>query len=722
MTGVESNQADTRANLQNTVNALTVFWDARSSATGNFQGYNNASAPSNLDNVKPQVINYYDDYNIPDLPYSYASSYSNRTKGLLTATKVKVLGSTNDFLWTVNYYDDEGQVVKTYRQHYLSGSVNAANYDEISYTYNFSGELTASTRDHCTTGVSTTITNRYEYDHMGRQLATMQEINGQGEVVLSKLDYNEIGQLKTKNQGSLAGSPFLQSTNFGYNERGWMTTSMSGLFNLRLSYQENSSGQYNGNISKQAWGSGTNFSTGVYSYTYDKLNRLLSAVSTGIVMSETITYDVMGNINTLKRDAGTANKYYYNGNQLSYAANITDVYEYDENGNASKDGRKGYNIQYNQLNLPSVVSNGINLSFVYDASGRKLQEISAAGTVNYVDGIQYKPNGTIDFIQTAEGVARSNAGGGYSYEYNLADHLGNSRITYYKNPSSNQVEVIQRDNYYAFGLRKIALEGNNKYLYNGKELQSELGQYDYGARFYDPVIGRWNVVDPITDLRPNISPYTYCVNNPILYIDKFGLDSLNAIHYLKEVVIRGYKTLATISPLFPKLDNSLKMFTDWTEQKKDKYPAGNFTDLAYNATRRNAQASVVKGDLLNRVKKDPAFLAWRKQIIAQYKLNPLINKRRQPLKLGGDKFFSMEGDIELRLSIRGAWVNANFVESNGATIINYGIDDTFDIRQQGGRGLIYNGINGVLEPIWVDVFHGNENMNVEVRWNEKITK
>jgi hypothetical protein len=72
-------------------------------------------------------------------------------------------------------------------------------------------------------------------------------------------------------------------------------------------------------------------------------------------------------------------------------------------------------------------------------------------------------NGTIDFIQTGEGVARSNAGGSYSYEYCLADHLGNNRITYYKNPSNNQAEVLQRDNYYAIGLRKVALAGNNKY-------------------------------------------------------------------------------------------------------------------------------------------------------------------------------------------------------------------------------------------------------------------
>jgi RHS repeat-associated protein len=172
--------------------------------------------------------------------------------------------------------------------------------------------------------------------------------------------------------------------------------------------------------------------------------------------------------------------------------------------------------------LPSVVSNGINLSFVYDATGRKLRETSAAGTVNYVDGIQYKPNGTIDFIQTGEGVARSNAGTSYSYEYNLADHLGNNRVTYYKNPSNNQVEVLQRDNYYAFGLRKVALAGNNKYLYNGKELQSELGLYDYGARFYDPVIGRWNVVDPKAELLEMSSPYVYSLNSPVNFIDKDG--------------------------------------------------------------------------------------------------------------------------------------------------------------------------------------------------------
>ncbi|MBE9599484.1 hypothetical protein [Pedobacter sp. MC2016-24] len=45
------------------------------------------------------------------------------------------------------------------------------------------------------------------------------------------------------------------------------------------------------------------------------------------------------------------------------------------------------------------------------------------------------------------------------------------------------------------------------------------------------------------------------------------------------------------------------------------------------------------------MKKDPAFQAWRKKIIAQYKMNPLLKKRLDLFKLGGDKFFSLEGDL-----------------------------------------------------------------------------
>ncbi|WP_281048063.1 RHS repeat-associated core domain-containing protein [Solitalea canadensis] len=82
---------------------------------------------------------------------------------------------------------------------------------------------------------------------------------------------------------------------------------------------------------------------------------------------------------------------------------------------------------------------------------------------------------------------------------------------------------MQEDEYYAFGLRKgITSSSNNRYLYNGKELQEGLSQYDYGARFYDPLLGRWNVPDPKAELLEMSSPYVYSLNSPVNFIDKDG--------------------------------------------------------------------------------------------------------------------------------------------------------------------------------------------------------
>ncbi|GEO22236.1 hypothetical protein CQA01_27700 [Cyclobacterium qasimii] len=109
--------------------------------------------------------------------------------------------------------------------------------------------------------------------------------------------------------------------------------------------------------------------------------------------------------------------------------------------------------------------------------------------------------------------------------------------------------VIQETHYDPWGLELTGLGyqngglDENKYLYNGKELIEDNGleHYDYGARMYDPVLGRWGVVDPLADLAPGWTPYRAFFNNPITYIDPTGLfeTRAEAKEYRKEHGIRG---------------------------------------------------------------------------------------------------------------------------------------------------------------------------------------
>lgn len=509
-----------RVDLQTTINNQANLWENRVS-TG--VGYDNLSFPQTI--AYYYNINYYDDYNFPGNSFPQPDGVTQmpaaRTKGLQTGSFVYLINSSTRYL-NINYYDQEGRLIRTAAENHLGGK------DYTDNTWNFSGELIASTRTHTgsATGPAITIASRYEYDHMGRKLATMESISGQQEVVLNKLTYNEIGQLLNKDLHSTDnGNSFLQRTDYAYNERGWLKHSRSPQFSIRLRYDEDAKAQYNGNIAYQDWGSNSSYPN-TYIYDYDKLNRLKSGVSTGLNMSEYLTYDVMGNIASMNRD-GTTGTYNYLGNRLSNisaGALATGTYQYDENGNAIFDGRTGVNLTYNVLNLPVTATKvgALNLAYTYDAKGNKLRKVSNMEAISdYVGGIQYT-GGAIEFIMTEEGKARNNSGT-YSYEYNLADHLGNVRYTFNQHPTTLQLQPLQADDYYPFGKQRVASAGVNKYLYNGKEFQSEMGQLDYGARFYDPMIGRWNVVDPLSEKMRRYSPYNYAFNNPIRFVDPDGM-------------------------------------------------------------------------------------------------------------------------------------------------------------------------------------------------------
>ncbi|MBB5621512.1 RHS repeat-associated protein [Pedobacter cryoconitis] len=554
--------------LQLSVDGQTVLWENKIT-TG--IGYDNLSFPQTVAGY--YLINYYDNYSFAGNTFGEpvgSQVGAARTRSLLTGTRVNVLGSTK-MLLSVHYYDAEGRVIQTKSQNHLDGK------DIIDNTYNFAGELTASTRSHTgsSTGVATQIANRYFYDHMGRRIATLENINGQGEVVLSKLDYTETGQLVNKQLHSTNnGGSYLQQTSYAYNEKGWLSKSLSNEFNLQLKYEEGS--QWNGNISGQVWGRGAGKLDHTFTYSYDKLNRLTDAVSPGL--GESISYDVVGNIKTLTRD-GKVNTYSgYTGNQLTKITGFTtSSYAYDDNGNLKKDSEKNINLTYNYLNLPETVTGSQNISYTYDATGNKLRKKVGTVITDYIGGIQHKTDGTIDIIATEEGMARNN-NGTYSYEYMLTDHLGNNRATFHSLPGVG-IEVMQKDDYFAFGLRKEVLRGSNdnKYLYNKKELQEELGEYDYGARFYDPVIGRWNTIDPLAEMMRRHSPYNYTFNNPIRFIDPDGMapytDYKDELGGLITHTDDGIDRTVTVK------DNQRNKFDVTMQEARD---AGNINDIGTN--------------------------------------------------------------------------------------------------------------------------------------------
>ena len=309
------------------------------------------------------------------------------------------------------------------------------------------------------------------------------------------------------------------------------------------------------------WKSGNESTVRGYKFTYDGLDRMLNAtygetasISTNANrFSENVTgYDKNGNIKGLQRYGQLSSTSYglidnltltLNGNQLSCVedavstaaygtntafvngASVAGEYAYDVNGNLTKDLNKGItDIQYNVLNLPSTVSfsDGSTITYTYGADGTKLRTVHKIGstttTTDYCGNVIYE-NGTQKLLLTEEGYI--NLTGTQQYHYYLKDHQGNNRVVI------NQSGTVEETNhYYPFG-GVFGTAGNTQpYKYNGKELDTKKGLnwYDYGARHYDAALGRFTTNDPLAEKYYSMSPYTYCADNPVKFIDPNGME------------------------------------------------------------------------------------------------------------------------------------------------------------------------------------------------------
>ncbi|MFN1218822.1 DUF6443 domain-containing protein [Chryseobacterium kwangjuense] len=555
--------------------------------------------------MKILTINYYDTYPpgmVSVIPVSIldqkvlkqpGEGTVKNTNGLALASyiiNIEEVGAATNYNW----YDTKGRVIGTYSMNYLGGHTTTET------EYDFGGAVKQTITKHRRSRIEPElqIKERFVYDGQNRLLKHYHQVDTNPEELLAENTYNEIGQLINKKTGNISGTP-LQSVDYAYNIRGWLTKvnnpAVLGdkFFAFELKYENPADGsaapaKYNGNIAEFDWRTSTGNFLRRYAYTYDKLNRLLDAsyrepfatapVNDGY--TEKLTYDLNGNIQTLKRYQPLANTpiliddlnyQVYEGNRLK---KVTDentnpsgyptggnTIGYDLNGNMSDHLDKGITaISYNFLNLPREVKlsqDNNNLQFLYRADGAKLKKtftyfssksgLMMTNSTDYLDGFQYEKEGgaapTLQFFPTAEGY--------YDYQknryiYNYEDHLGNIRLSYYQSTSVDAVVVDKETNYYPFGMEYEGFQGANTdlqsytYGYNGKERQKETGWNDYGARMYMPELGRWGVVDPLAEKHPDMSPFSYTANNPIRYIDPDGRDwGIKVNHENHTITIEG---------------------------------------------------------------------------------------------------------------------------------------------------------------------------------------
>lgn len=494
---------------------------------------------------------------------------SSNVDGLGVPSGVMDAYTQGEWLESVQFYDKYGRGIYTKSTNHVGGQ------DQSWTQYYFDGKVNRTKTVHSSASTTTTIRQRMQYDHAGRVLATYHNVDNLGEVKIVDNEYNELSQLIKKRLNEYTSGSFWQTVDYKYHLRGWLESVNdpsnlgADFFGYKLYYDTiptngQSLNKFNGNIIAQDWATKLPSETERhrYSYSYDGLNQLTSANMSRrsyttwqnnlTSWNTAYTFDLNGNIQSLFRegapdiDGYPTNldnlSYTYQGNKItaiadSYGhlgfadlATTTEEYLYDANGNMIEDKNKGISqIRYNRMNLPEVItfSNGNEIHYLYDAAGSKLQKIAipAAGgqtTTDYSGGFVYT-NNSIDFFAFSEGRVRK-VGANWQYQYDLKDHLGNVRTTFTN--ENGVATLLQADSYYPFGYKMPGLSyqtgAENKFTYNGKELEDEFGLdwYHYGARYYDPVIGRWWAIDPADQYS---SSYSYVGNTPIMKIDPDGM-------------------------------------------------------------------------------------------------------------------------------------------------------------------------------------------------------
>ena len=524
---------------------------------------------------------------VPGLPFQadeVATTSLLSTTGhrglLMSETIADVNGITNTYSAAgvtrsrAYYYDAKGRVIQI-RESDSDG--HAATY---STSYDFAGNVTATLEKHTSPGnVTHILKTDYTRDARGRVTSCSRTFDGNSLPDVT-YGYDALGRLSGK-EGGVA----LEET-YDYDIHGWQTAmnakvNSTEVFSQMLNYESPSgqgasprwSGAISGSLSKHYGNSnysGENYSydgagrfTGMTRYCPPVPGQMITVVQERV--ERNVEYDANGNIMSLERLMGIRDSHdlvmQYSGNRLM---SVTDgnsapmLYDYDADGNLASDGHTGFEFSYNILNLPMSAEDGADgrtMTYTYLSDGTKLKAVSDGGAGltyrgSFVYGLSSGGGCTLESVATDEGRLVMD-GTAVKDEWHVRDHVGNVRSVVWLNaPAGTSVSasILEQNDYLPFGTRLPGsrTDQSNRYRLGGKEEQDiagmDLSLLDFGARLYNPRLGRWLSPDPLAHKYFGMSPYNYCGNDPVNRYDPEG----------KEVRPLGEEGLEVIRSALPK--------------------------------------------------------------------------------------------------------------------------------------------------------------------------
>ncbi len=378
----------------------------------------------------------------------------------------------------------------------------------VIYTYNLDGSL--ATLAYPDTGEIIT----YTAGGAGRTLAAQDIANGVNYV--QNAQYAPFGGLASLSNGA---QPI--TTANSYNNRlqpVTLSAATTATTLLSLSYDFHLGNGDNDNVFQIVNNRDTNRTQ---NFTYDALNRIQQANSSGPNWGETFTIDAWGNLTNRGPVSGKTN---YEGlSATALASNRLSGYGYDAAGNLTSNGSATYTYDAENRLLSTA---GVN--YYYDGDGKRVKK--SGGTMYWMgmgsDALAESDlTGVIQreyIFFNGKRVARHEPSSSI-YRYYFSDHLGSASVV------TNATGAIKDESdYYPYGGERIIADGDaNNYKFTGKERDSETGLDYFGARMYGSNMGRFLSPDPDDDSGIEKDPqswnrYAYARNNPLLLTDPNG--------------------------------------------------------------------------------------------------------------------------------------------------------------------------------------------------------